>query len=99
LERTVWTNWAGNQSFKPARFESAFDESQVTVAVQRASRESQSIRTAGNGHSSKDEAPEEATNGASIYAQATVTARSESHRPDATTRGAQQKRAPTKQSA
>ena len=51
MERTVWTNWVGNQSFKPARFETAVDEAQVVDAVRRAHRETQSIRTAGSGHS------------------------------------------------
>ena len=51
MERTVWTNWVGNQSFKPARFETAVDEAQVVAAVRRAHRETQSIRTAGSGHS------------------------------------------------
>ena len=46
-----WTNWVGNQSFRPAEIVVAHSEDDVIATVQRAARAGKRLRAPGSGHS------------------------------------------------
>lgn len=46
-----WTNWVGNQSFRPAEMFAAHNEGEVSAAVRRAARDGLHLRVPGSGHS------------------------------------------------
>jgi FAD-linked oxidoreductase len=46
-----WTNWAGNQSARPASIDRPTTEDQLVTVVQQAAREGRAVKVVGTGHS------------------------------------------------
>ncbi len=51
MENPGWTNWGGNQTFRPATFVRPKDEAEAIAAIRAAIAAGQSVRVAGGGHS------------------------------------------------
>lgn len=51
MENPGWTNWGGNQTFRPAAIVRPHDEAEAIVAIRTAVAAGQSVRVAGGGHS------------------------------------------------